>query len=90
MLLWIEINTEIKHQSVKHIPVVISHQENTVYLLINSKLKKKISHEKIHNRLSIILWTIKQIVNQSLKSWSIHHGIDHYSEKKLGQKIFRA
>ena len=28
-------------------------------------------------------------MNQSLKSWSIHHGIDHYSEKKWGQKNFR-
>ena len=44
VLLWIEINTEIKHQSVIHIPIVISHQENAVYQLINqlinSKLKK--------------------------------------------------
>ena len=52
---------------------------------------KTISHEKIHNRLSIILWTIKQIVNQSLKSWSIHHGIDHFSEKKNeAKKILEA
>ena len=86
MLLWIGINTEIKHELVIHVPIVISHQENLVYKLINIKLKKKIRHEKNRNRLSIILLTIKQIANQSLKSWSIHHGIYHYSKKKWGQK----
>ena len=34
-----------------HVPIVVSYQENAVYQLI---IEKKISHEKIHNRLSII------------------------------------
>ena len=46
MLLWIEINAKINNQSDIHIPIVISYQENAVNKLINSKLKKKIGHEK--------------------------------------------
>ena len=88
--MWIEINTEIKHQSVIHIPIVISHQENAVYQLINqlinSKFKKNQSwknsqsfkYKFINNRTdseSIIEIMINTSWNRSI-----------FWKKKWGQK----